>query len=144
MPRLGWACSPGPSPLRSGLSGKEPSSRGGSCGGRGECWSCPRVCDARGKEKICWNRFLRGGESSIKCWFPAGLWFSLGVCSVGSILPPGGGFRQWGTRGGVCSQPPVWLRGSHSLLARPSTCKCCHAVSPNTSWFTLSLLCLGF
>lgn len=61
-------------------------------------------------QRICWNRFLRGEESSIKCCFPARLWSSLGVAG----LHPAGGV--WGTAGRAPGH--LWY---HQLLPAPST-----------------------
>lgn len=77
--------------------------RGGSAG------HTPTSVMPRGKGKICWNRFLRGEESSIKCWFPAGLWSSLGVCRMGCLLPlaresRGRGEKGQGARLATCAR----------------------------------------
>lgn len=39
------------------------------------------------QQRVYWTRSLGAWESVIKCWFPAGVWSSLGVGSCGLQLP---------------------------------------------------------
>lgn len=78
-------------------------------------------------QRICWNRFLRGEESSIKCCFPARLWSSLGVAG----LHPAGGV--WGTAGRAPGHQCAC--GTTSSFLHLPRLACCLA---RTSWIAPS------
>ena len=109
-------CSPGASPLCGGLSWDGASlSRVGRTGGGGGSAGHTPLSGMPVAQRICWNRFLRGEESSIKCWFPASLWSSLGL--VGCTLPVGCGGRQGVLRVTRAPAAPP----SSQLLPAPAT-----------------------
>ena len=123
-------CSPGASLLCGGLSWDGASlSRVGRTGGGGGSAGHTPVSGMPVAQRICWNRFLWGEESSIKCWFPASLWSSLGV---GGLHPAGGVWGRQGVPGSPGHLRPHPAPSSFLHLPRLACCLAC------TSWITPS------
>lgn len=116
-----WLTSPGPSPLCVAFLQWV----GSRSGQQGECWSHPWGCGAHGREKICWNRFLRGEESSIKCWFPA-------------VSGPLWGFVVWAPS---CPLEGIMVKGREGAgMHAPSHLYCPGLLAPCTEMLPCSLV----